>query len=112
MRELTDELTAIFKEIRGQERDAREALTKLDRGIVAPILNERIDDLSEACGVAESQDQSARAVKVRTYLHDVRESILGSIDRFRQPPQEMRSAASISPVSLPPISPKAERAAM
>ncbi len=77
-RELSDELTAIFKGIRDFERKAREALLELDHNIVRPVLDERLGDIGERHGDG----------KVREYLGEVRDSILSNIDLFRQRPQE------------------------
>jgi ATP-dependent Lon protease len=81
-RELTSELAAIFKEIRGHEREAREALEKLDRGVVQPVLDERLGEIAER----------HPGEKLRVWLDDVKESILGNIDLFRGQPAVEKAA--------------------
>ncbi|MFO7676482.1 MAG: AAA family ATPase [bacterium] len=81
-RELTGELAAIFKEIRGDEREAREALEALDRGVVEPVLGERLGDIAD----------HHPGEKVKAWLDDVKESILGNIDLFRSQPQAEKPA--------------------
>ncbi len=82
--ELSDELTAIFKEIRDYERRAREALQELDHRIVKPVVEERLDDISK----------DSPQPKVREYLKEVFDSVLGRLDMFRQKPQERAEAKS------------------
>ncbi|MEM2144410.1 MAG: ATP-binding protein, partial [Candidatus Jordarchaeaceae archaeon] len=73
-RELTSELLAIFKEIREYERQAREALADLDRSIIIPVLEERLNEIAERI----------KNVKVKEYLDEVKNAILNNIDLFRQ----------------------------
>ncbi len=81
-RELGDELSVIFKEIREFERLARESLQELDQNIVRPVLEERLADIAEK-QTAEQQEDG-----VREYLDEVQEAVLESLDLFRQRPQE------------------------
>ncbi len=80
-RQLTDELTAIFKEIRDHEREAREALQELDRNVVRPVLDEQLGDIAER----------SAGKQVRAYLDEVRDSILSHLDLFRQKPSEKQA---------------------
>lgn len=73
-RELTDELAAIFKEIREYERSARELLTDLDNSVIRPVLDERLTEIAE-----RYHDGG-----VKEYLDEIREAILGRLDLFRQ----------------------------
>jgi len=79
-RELTDELGTIYKGIREHERETREALEKLDNDYIAPLLDERLGDISERHD----------GEKLKRYLNDVRESILGNLDLFRQKPKDQK----------------------
>ncbi len=72
-KELSNELLAIFKELREFERQAREALSQLDKEIINPVLDERIGELRE-----RYQDN-----KVQEYLQEVREAIVDGIEIFR-----------------------------
>jgi lon-related putative ATP-dependent protease len=82
-RTLTEELGRIFKGIRDYEREAREALEQLDRKVVEPPLKEQLGDIAER----------HPGERVGRYLEDVRESVLGNIDLFRQPPKEKPAGA-------------------
>ncbi|MCR4424099.1 MAG: ATP-binding protein [candidate division WOR-3 bacterium] len=73
-RELSSELLAIFKEIREFERQAREALANLDREIVTPVLEERINEIRD-----RHKDH-----RVDEYLNEVKTAILERLDLFRQ----------------------------
>ncbi|MEO0079644.1 MAG: ATP-binding protein [candidate division WOR-3 bacterium] len=75
--ELTLELTAIFKEVREFEREARAALEELDRNIIQPVLEERLDELAERFGE-----------RVGEYLAQVKKAIMARIELFQQRPQE------------------------
>ncbi len=87
-RELTDELTAIFKKVREYERKAREALLDLDKNIVRPVLEARLSDIAERHGDG----------KVRDYLKEVQDSVLSNIDLFRQRPKEkQQTQTSVDP---------------
>lgn len=86
-RALSDELTGIFKNIREQERAAREALAELDGNIVRPVLSERLEDIAE-----RYPDD-----RVKEYLGEVAESILSSIELFRQRPGEKQEQPGIDP---------------
>ncbi len=77
-RELSAELLSIFKELREFERQAREALAKLDKEIVNPILEERIAEIRE-----RYQD-----AQVGKYLDEVKSAVGAEIDLFRQRPAE------------------------
>ncbi len=86
-RELSAELVAIFKEIREVERQAREALTQLDKDIVNTVLEERI---------AEIQEQHKDG-KVREYLKEVKEAVLANIELFRHRPPEGKAGEQVDP---------------
>ncbi len=81
-RELSAELLSIFKELREFERQAREALTKLDKEIVNPILEERIGEIRE----------HYRNDQVGKYLDEVKAAVLAEIDLFRQRPVEAEAS--------------------
>ncbi|MEO0081892.1 MAG: ATP-binding protein [candidate division WOR-3 bacterium] len=86
-RALNDELSAIFKVVREQERLAREALRELDENIVRPVLEERLADVAERYP----------GEKVREYLKEVAESIIGNIDLFRQRPEAKPEQPALDP---------------
>lgn len=107
-RELSSELAAIFKEIRSHEREAREGIEQLDRDIVLPVLEERLAEVAEQhAGDDPAAKRTAprptgpgeppvtdRGEKVQAWLEDVKESVLGNIDRFRSRPQETKAGSS------------------
>ena len=82
---LSDELSAIFKEVREFEKQAREALIDLDRNVLSPILDERVGDLIEKF---EHTCASGTAGCVRAHLESVRAAVLERIDLFRQKPPD------------------------
>lgn len=87
-RELSSELLAIFKEIRELERQAREALANLDKDIVTPVLEERINEIRE-----RHKDHG-----VDEYLNEVKTAIIERLDLFRQrPSEEARSGTGVDP---------------
>jgi len=90
-RALTAELAAIFKEVRGHEREAREALAELDRNVVRPVLDERLGDVAERYP----------GDKLKSWLEDVKESILAAMDRFRSRPAEAKEGAGPAPDLFP-----------
>lgn len=77
-RQLTDEMVAVFKEIRSFELAAREALVKLDQSVVEPLVDERLAELRE------SHPQPC----VADYLAAVRQALLARIDLFRRQPAD------------------------
>ncbi len=81
-RELTTDLLALFKEIREFERQAREALTNLDRSIITPVLDERISEIIE----------KHKETKVKVYLEEVKTAVLNNLDLFRQRTAEGETA--------------------
>jgi len=81
-RQLTDELVAVFKEIRELERQALKALVELDEGVVGPLVDEQLAELRERYpdpGVAE-------------HLSAVREALLARVELFRPRPAEGQAA--------------------
>lgn len=93
LRELSDQLSAIFKEMREFERQAREALSGLDENFVRPVIEERLADIA-----ADYQEKNGRGkgAKVRVapgdgvhaYLEEVRAAVLERLDLFRARPAE------------------------
>ncbi len=81
-RELSDELTAIFKEIREYERKAREALVELDHRFVKPVVEDPLEELS---------GEYANP-KISAYLKEVLDSVLNRLDTFRQKLQDRQGA--------------------
>ena len=76
-RELTDELVAIFKEIRNYEKQARDALVELDQGIIKPVVSERINEIRD----------HYKNEKVNEYLNEVETSILDNLHLFQEKPE-------------------------
>ena len=109
-RTLADELTAIFKEVREQERRAREALSKLDENFVRPVLEERLTDIAERFSAVAadppsttksppqvpSKPEEPSDEKLRQYLQEVTDSILANIDLFRQRPQDKKEQQQVT----------------
>jgi lon-related putative ATP-dependent protease len=104
--ELSTELATIYKEVRDLEKQAREALAKLDDSIVRPVVEERLADIEERCGrpkanhipkeskVAPCPDAAA----LHDYLTEVKETILARPDAFHQkPPTEGDTPLPIDP---------------
>jgi ATP-dependent Lon protease len=91
-RELSAELLAIFKEIREFERQARDALARLDREIVNPILEERIAEISERHHL-ERKGKNQEATPLARYLEEVKKAVSEDIDLFRQRAVEGEAAA-------------------
>ncbi|MBM3322104.1 ATP-dependent protease [candidate division WOR-3 bacterium] len=85
-RELAEELSAIFKEIREFERLAREALQELDQNVVRPVLEERLADIAET--QASGAPPGQRVDGLPEYLAEVQEAVIKSLDLFRQKPQD------------------------
>ncbi len=85
-RELTAELTAIFKEIREYERGARETLQELDQAVARPLLDERLDDIAERFP----------GDKIKEYLTAVRDSVLARLDLFRQKAAEKETPGPVA----------------
>jgi lon-related putative ATP-dependent protease len=93
-RELSDQLSAIFKEMREYERQAREALAKLDEGFVRPLLEERLADVAagihtEGPGPHHRVDPSDG---ITAWLEEVKTAVLERLDVFRQRPPENQPA--------------------
>ncbi len=86
-RELSNELLAIFKELREFERQAREALSQLDKEIINPLLDERIGELRE-----RHKDN-----RVSEYLDEVRTAIVDGIELFRHRPEGTEGGGGSDP---------------
>ncbi len=103
-RRLTEELTGVFREIKDQERAARAALAELDSGIVRPLLEERLADIAARHHAVPprrggnhkdrllARPGAAEGDRVAEYLAEVRESVLGHIDLFREKPKDETGA--------------------
>ncbi len=100
-RNLAEELSAVFKEIKEQERQARAALAELDRNIVEPLLRERLEEIANRYQARPSSRFDSEKDKllsqtgahgkpdgIREYLNEVKESILSRIHLFRDKPRE------------------------
>ncbi|MEO0071078.1 MAG: ATP-binding protein [candidate division WOR-3 bacterium] len=94
-RELTTELLAIFKEIREFERQTREALAKLDRDIITPVLEERIGEIAERL----------KNSKIKDYLEEVKAAVLKNLDLFRQRAGEGEGGTSGQEAGVDPYLP-------
>uniref|UniRef100_A0A7C4CAG1 endopeptidase La n=1 Tax=candidate division WOR-3 bacterium TaxID=2052148 RepID=A0A7C4CAG1_UNCW3 len=81
-RQLTDEMVAVFKEIRGFELAAREALVQLDQSVIGPLVTERLAELRER------YPQPC----VAAHLDAVHQALLARIDTFRRHPAEGQEA--------------------
>ncbi len=93
--ELSDRLSAIFKEMREFERATRDALAALDEGVIRPVLEERLGDVLEAVRQAAGPEPGGRRAKkpgpgqpaapdgLADYLDEVRAAVLERIDLFR-----------------------------
>jgi ATP-dependent Lon protease len=72
--ELTEELGAIFKEIRDYEKKTRDELINLDQDMIKPVVSERINEIRE----------HYKNEKVNEYLSEIEISILENLDLFRE----------------------------
>jgi ATP-dependent Lon protease len=104
--ELSTELSAIFKDIRDLEKQARDALSKLDDSVIRPVVEERLADIEERCGrpkknhaAKEGKNQPCPdAAALHDYLAEVKDAVLARPDEFRQkPPADGETAAPIDP---------------
>jgi ATP-dependent Lon protease len=86
---LQDELNAVVKEMRANERAAREALVALDKEMVSRVVHDRIHD------VKEHYQNGA----VGEYLDEVEEAVLEDPSRFREKP------AADMPIPMPVADP-------
>ncbi|MEO0078288.1 MAG: ATP-binding protein [candidate division WOR-3 bacterium] len=97
-RELGDELSAIFKEIREFERLARESLQELDQNIVRPVLEERLADIAEKQTLGRGEKDTGQDGGLKEYLEEVQEAVLASLDLFRQRPEgKGQSESTVDP---------------
>ncbi|MGQ9708503.1 MAG: AAA family ATPase [bacterium] len=86
-RELSAELVAIFKEIREFERQARDALARLDKEIVNPMLEQLIAEISERHHLKGREKEKAddkEATGLTRYLEEVKAAVIEDIELFRQ----------------------------
>ncbi|MBN2464212.1 AAA family ATPase, partial [candidate division WOR-3 bacterium] len=104
--ELSAELATIYKEVRDLEKQAREALARLDDSIVRPVVEERLADIEERCGRPKAnhvpKESKATPCPDATALHDylaeVKDAILARPDFFRQkPPTEGEAPLPVDP---------------
>ncbi len=104
--ELSAELATIYKEVRDLERQAREALARLDDSTVRPVVEERLADIEERCGRPRAnhipKDSKATpcpdAATLHEYLTEVKEAVLARPDAFRQrPPAEGEAPLAVDP---------------
>jgi ATP-dependent Lon protease len=101
--ELSSELAVIFKEIRDLEKEARDALAKLDDSIIRPVVEERLADIEGRCHGRRKNHAPKKGRHLHCYdpnaMHDylaeVKDAILTRPDAFRQrPPAEGEPVAS------------------
>jgi lon-related putative ATP-dependent protease len=86
---LQDELNTVVKEMRGNERAARDGLEALDKDMVRPVVHDRL---------AEVKDHFKNE-KVNEYADDVEEAVLEDPSRFVQKPQPDQVMPFAMPVS-------------
>lgn len=79
---LSAELQAIFKETRKIDRSIKQQFESLDREVVEPLIEDLLADIKE------KYDNE----KVNLYLDEVKVSILGSLDRFKEEEAESQAA--------------------
>jgi lon-related putative ATP-dependent protease len=75
---LTDELGAIFKEIRDYEKKTRDALINLDQDMIKPVVSEQINEIRE----------HYKNEKVNEYLNEAENSFLENLNLFLEKPEE------------------------
>jgi lon-related putative ATP-dependent protease len=90
-RVLQDELNAIIKEMRGNERAARAALNELERNTVSPVVKDRLSEIRE----------HFKNDAVNAYLEEVEEDILDDPGRFKEKPQPETPLPFMMPVGDP-----------
>jgi len=104
--ELSVELSAIFKEVRDLEKQARDALSDLDQSFIRPVVEERLADIEERCGRpkkshATKEDRSRLcpdAAALHDYLAEVKDAVLARPDEFlKKPPAEGEAPVPIDP---------------
>lgn len=88
---LQDELNAIVKEMRNNERAAREALLALEREMVRSVVNDRISEIKEQFS----------NLRVNQYLDAVLNAILEDPSPFRGKPQPEQPGPFLVPVADP-----------
>lgn len=79
---LQDELKAVFRQVKGFEKNAAEEVQKLDRKVAHYVLEPLIDDLKE-----KYHDLPA----VVAYLDEMHDDILENLSQFKQQPQDQPS---------------------
>jgi lon-related putative ATP-dependent protease len=88
-RVLQEELNAIIKEMRGNERAARDGLTELDKKTVQPVVKDHLNEIRE----------HFKNDAVNAFLAEVEEDILEDPDRFREKPQPENPLPYMMPVA-------------
>jgi ATP-dependent Lon protease len=91
-RELSEQLSAIFKEMREYERQARDALASLDEGFIRPLLDERLADVAAGINAEVRPGRNEPADGVAAYIEEVKAAVIERLDMFRQRPPEKQPA--------------------
>jgi ATP-dependent Lon protease len=104
--ELSTELSAIFKDIRDLEKQARDALAQLDDSVIRPVVEERLADIEERCGRPKKNHAAKEgknrpcpdAAALHDYLAEVKDAVLARPDEFRpKPPADGEAPVPIDP---------------
>jgi ATP-dependent Lon protease len=111
---LQDELNAVVKEMRGNERAAREALVALDKEMVRPTIHDRLNEMKEHFKTQASspkpqaetpapgaQSSAPGSNPVARYLDQVENAVLEDPARFREKPPAEQALPFPMPVGDP-----------
>ncbi|MDH4222222.1 MAG: AAA family ATPase, partial [candidate division Zixibacteria bacterium] len=88
---LTEEMEKVFRETRSMARDLEQAVLKLDKEVIFPLVREQIQELK-----ARYEGNN----KIEEYLNEVEEDILAEYDKFRER-KEIQSEGTLP--GLPPL---------
>jgi lon-related putative ATP-dependent protease len=88
--EMAEEMVKAFKETKQIEQELQEALDKLDKGIITPIIHEQVAAI----------DAKYDNKKVSAYLRGMEEHIVTNLDRFRSQESEKEPGGFRDPTAV------------
>ena len=73
--ELTEEMERVFRETRSMAKELEQALNRLDKDVISPLVKEQIQEL---------RNKYQGNVKIEEYLNEVQEDILAEYQKFKE----------------------------
>jgi ATP-dependent Lon protease len=73
--ELTEEMERVFRETRSMAKELEQALNRLDKDVISPLIKEQIQEL---------RNKYQGNVKIEEYLNEVQEDILAEYQKFKE----------------------------